>query len=66
MIDLGPRLASCVASGTTEIQGHIQGFRIRRGGPRTQSTTTDTNLDCVFVVNALIYTPILNGEKSTE
>ena len=25
----------------------------RRGGPRTPSTTTDANLDCVFVENAL-------------
>ena len=28
----------------------------RRGGPRTLSTTTDTNLDCAFVENALFYT----------
>ena len=52
----GPRLASCVASGTTEIQGHRQVCRARRGGPRTPSTTTDANLDCAFVENALIYT----------
>ena len=34
----GPRLASCIASGTTEIQGHRQVWRARRarrGGPRT-------------------------------
>ena len=52
----GPRLASCVASGTTEIQGHRQVCRARRGGPRTPSTTTDANLDCAFVENALFYT----------
>ena len=51
----GPRLASCVVSGATEIQGHRQVCRARRGGPRTLSTT-DTNLDCAFVENALIYT----------
>ena len=51
-----PRLASCVASRTTEIQGHRQVCRARRGGPRTLSTTTDANLDCAFVKNALIYT----------
>ena len=27
--------------------------RARRGGPRTPSTTTDANLDCAFVENAL-------------
>ena len=50
-----PRLTSCVASGTTEIQGHRQVYRARRGGPRTQSTSTDANLDCAFVENALLY-----------
>ena len=48
-----PRLASCVASGTTEIQGHCQVCRARRRGPRTPSTTVDANLDCAFVENAL-------------
>ena len=28
----------------------------RRVGPRTQSLTTDANLDCAFVENALFYT----------
>ena len=51
----GPRLALCVASGTTEIQGHHQVWRARRGGPRTPSRTTDANLDCPFVENALIF-----------
>ena len=49
----GPRL---VASGTTEKQGHRQVWRARCGGPRTPSTTTDANLDCAFVENALFYT----------
>ena len=41
---------------TDEIQGHRQVCRARRGGPITPSTTTDANLDCAFVENALIYT----------
>ena len=45
----GRRLASCVASGTTEIQGHRQGCCSRRRGPRTPPTTADANLDCAFV-----------------
>ena len=52
----GPRLASCFASGTTEIQGHRQVWGARHEGPRTPSTTTDANLDCAFVENALFYT----------
>ena len=44
----GPRLASCVASGTSEIQGHRQVCRPRCGGPRTPSTTTDANLNCLY------------------
>ena len=51
-----PRLASCIPSGTTEIQGHRQVWHARNRGPRTLSTTTDANLDCAFVENALIYT----------
>ena len=47
---------SCVASGTAEIQGHRQVWCARRGGPRTPSTTTDKNLDCAFVENALFNT----------
>ena len=45
-----------VTSGTTEIQGHHQVWRARRGGTRTPSTPTDTNLDFAFVENALFYT----------
>ena len=40
-------------------------WRARRGGPRTPSPTTDANLDCAFVQNALV-SPILDFEKSTE
>ena len=47
---------SDVASETTEIQGHRQVWRARREGPRTSSTTTDANLDCAFVENALFQT----------
>ena len=50
-----PRLRLMHASGTAEIQGHCQVWRARRGGPRTLSTTADTNLDCAFVENALFY-----------
>ena len=60
-----PQLASCVASGTTEIKGHSQVWHARLGDPRTLSTTTDANLDCAFVEKAL-FTPILDCEKSTE
>ena len=48
---LGP--VSCIASGITEIQGRRQVCRARCGGPRAPSTTTDANLDCAFVENAL-------------
>ena len=39
-----PRLASRIASGTTEIQGHRQVCRARRRHPRTLSRRTDANL----------------------
>ena len=61
----GPHLASCVASGTTEIQGHRQVCHPRRKGPRTLSKTTDANLNCLFVENAF-FTPILDCEKASE
>ena len=51
-----PPLASCVAFGTTDIQGHRQVWRARSRGPRTPSTTTDANLDCAFVEKELFYT----------
>ena len=44
---------SCVASKTTEKQGHNQ---VCRAGPRALSRTTETNLDCAFVENALFHT----------
>ena len=51
----GPRLASCVASGTIEMQGHHQVCRARRKGPRTLSRKTIKNNDSVFVKNALVF-----------
>ena len=45
----GPRLASCVASRTTEIQGHCQVCRTRPRGPRTLSKTAYAYLDFAFV-----------------
>ena len=47
------QLASCIASGTTEIQGHCHTCRARGGGPGTPLRTTDANLNCVIVENAL-------------
>ena len=40
----------------TELQGHRQVCRARRGGPCTPSTKTDANLDCAFDEKALSYT----------
>ena len=51
----GPRLASCVASGTSEIQGHRQVCRARRGGPRTLSTTTGAQT----LIVCLLKTPFI-------
>ena len=55
---------SCVASGTTEKQGHRQVWRARHGGPRTLSKTIDAKLDCAFVENALFYTLIVKGHEN--
>ena len=33
----------------------------RRGGPRTPSGTTDSNLDCAFVDNAIVFVVLKNG-----
>ena len=41
---------------TTENQGHSQFCCAGRGGPRKPSKTTDANLDCAFVENALAFT----------
>ena len=46
------KLTSCVASRTTEKQGHLA----MPGGPRTLSLTADTNLDYALVENTLVYT----------
>ena len=51
----GPRLASFVASGTKEIQGHHQVLSAMRGGPITPSRTADLNLDFALVENMLIF-----------
>ena len=61
----GHPLASCIASGTTEILGHRQVCRARRRGRWTLLTTADANLNCAFGENAL-FTPILDCEKLTE
>ena len=37
--------------------------RARRGGPRIPSTTTDANLDCAFVENALYFIDPLEFTK---
>ena len=43
----GSRLASCVASRTSEIQGQCQLCRTSHKGPRTPSIITDTKFDFV-------------------
>ena len=35
---------------------------VKPGFPRTASTTTDTNLDCVFVENALLFVALKIGK----
>ena len=40
--------------------------RARRGGPRTPSTTTDANLNCAFVENALIYVIVKSQQNTIE
>ena len=51
-----------VASRTTEIQGHSQVWRARHGGPpSTASQTSDANLDCVFVTNAIVFDVLKTG-----
>ena len=52
---MGHRLASFVASGTTELQGHGQVCHARRRGPKTLLRITDTNFDCAFVENAHVF-----------
>ena len=46
----GPRLASCIASGTPWNQGHHQVCHARRRGPKKSlSIRADANLNCAFV-----------------
>ena len=41
--------------------------RTRRGGPRTPPTTTDANLDCAYVENALVFdVPIVARPEMPE
>ena len=48
--------------GTTEIQGHSQVGGLGNGcRPRTPSRTTDANLDCAFVENALLFVVLKIG-----
>ena len=49
----GPRLASCVASGTAENSRYRYMCGARCGGPMTLSRTTDADLDRAFVENAI-------------
>ena len=50
-------LASCNASGTSEIQGHCQVCRAKRKALRLLSESTGANLDSVFLENTFfIYT----------
>ena len=42
----GSCLSSCVVYVTTDIKTHRQVCHVRHVGPRTQSRTTDENLDC--------------------
>ena len=54
----GPHFALCVASGSTDKQGHCQVSLA--GGPRTALTTGDAFfeivIDSAFVENALLHT----------
>ena len=51
----GPRLASSIASGTIEIQGHHQVCCARGKGPKTSSRTTDANRDGAFFESAFLF-----------
>ena len=59
----GPRLASCVASGTTEKQGHCQVCRTEVPGHR-QLQLTQTLI--VRLLKMHFLSMILDFEKSTE
>ena len=51
----GPLFALCITSRTTEKQWNHQVCGARQGGQRTPSRITDTNLDCMFGENALVF-----------
>ena len=54
----------------TDIQGHCQVWRARRGGPRTPTSTSRqlqlTQTLIVLLLKTHFFTPILDFEKSTE
>ena len=62
----GPRLSSCVASGTTETQRHRQVYRARRGCPKTPSKAPDSKPWLCTLIITNFSTPILDCEKPTE
>ena len=45
----------CIASKTTEMQGHLQLSRPRHRGPQRLLRTTDANLVCAFDENDLLF-----------
>ena len=59
----GPRLASCIASGTTEIQGHRQVCRAEVPGHHQQQLTQTL---IVRLLKTHFFTPIFDCEMSTE
>ena len=59
----GHQLASYVASGTTENQGHSLFCCAGRGDPRKLAKTADANRDCAFVENPLYFTDPLEFTK---
>ena len=54
-------LGSCIASVTSGKQSHCQVWSARRGGPRTQSKTTQTLI--VFLYKLHLFMPILDCGK---
>ena len=51
----GPWLTSCVASRTSQLQGHRHVCRARWGGPRALLRTKGAYLDCAFKENAFVF-----------
>ena len=68
VVDRGPRLSWCVASGTTEKQGHHQvctRVSTRRClGPRTALKTADANLCCALVYFFCFTLPLHSIQRS--